>query len=135
MTRWSMSRGARTVVLAVCSALLVTAATGTLASNVVATSRLGRFSKVTGANDLKPLPECAGIALSVIDAGSGSFNASNSDELIVGSAGADSIGARNGDDCVVAGAGNDTINGGVGNDVCIGGLGTDTFNACETTIQ
>ena len=125
----------RRVALAAASFLLVTAVSGTLASNVVAASRAGGFAKATGVNDLKPLPECASIVLSNIATGSGSFNAPNSDDLVLGSAGVDSIGARNGDDCVVGGSGNDTINGGVGNDVCIGGLGTDTFNACETTIQ
>jgi Ca2+-binding RTX toxin-like protein len=127
--RWR--RGA----LAASVLLLVTAGTGTLASNVVAPSRAGGFVMSTGANELKPTPECAGIFLEAIATGSGSFNTSNSDELILGSAGVDSIGGRNGNDCIVAGSGNDSINGGVGNDVCIGGLGTDTFNACETTIQ
>ena len=126
---------ARLVALAGSIFVLVTAVSGTLAANVVEQSRLGRFDQVTGANDVKPLPECANVFLEAIFADSGSFNASNRDELIVASAGNDSIGARNGNDCVVAGAGNDSINGGVGNDVCIGGLGTDTFNACETTIQ
>jgi Ca2+-binding RTX toxin-like protein len=126
---------ARPVVLAALVGILVTAATGSLASNVVTPSRLGGFSMSTGANELKPIPECSGISLQSIDAGSGTFSTSNSDELVLGSAGIDSINARNGDDCVVAGDGNDTINGGVGRDVCIGGPGTDTFNACETAIQ
>jgi Ca2+-binding RTX toxin-like protein len=125
----------RRVALTACILLLVTAVSGTLASNVVAASRAGGFALATGANQVKPLPECSGIALQSVAVGSGSFNTSNSDELVLGSAGVDAIGARNGDDCIVGGSGNDSINGGVGNDVCIGGLGTDTFNACETTIQ
>jgi Ca2+-binding RTX toxin-like protein len=126
---------ARSVVLSALIAILVTAATGSLASNVVTPSRLGGFSMATGANELKPIPDCAGITVQIIDVGSGTFSTSNSAELVLGSAGVDSINARNGDDCIVAGSGNDTINGGVGQDVCIGGLGTDTFSACETTIQ
>ena len=115
--------------------LLVTAASGTLASNVVQTSRAGGFSQATGANDVKPGPECDGITLTVIATGSGTFTTANSDELVLGSAGVDTINARNGDDCLVGGSGNDSLNGSTGTDVCIGGLGTDTFNACETAIQ
>jgi Ca2+-binding RTX toxin-like protein len=126
---------ARRVAVVALTVLVTSAATGTLASNVVATSRVGEFAVATGANDLKPLPECAGITLQTVFTGSGSFNSNNSDELVVGSALNDTIGARNGDDCVVGGSGNDSINGGVGLDVCIGGLGTDTFTACEVTIQ
>lgn len=121
--------------LALGTFVLVTAASGTLASNVVAPSRAGGFQKATGPNDVKPLPECASLALENISTGSGSFNAGNSDDLVLGSAGVDNIGGRNGNDCIVGGSGNDNINGGNQVDVCIGGLGTDTFSACETTIQ
>ena len=126
---------ARYGALVVCSFVLVTSVSGTLASNVVAASRVGRFTKVTGANDVKPIPECSGVIVDNIATGSGSFNAPNSDDLVLGSAGVDNIGGRNGNDCIVGGSGNDTINGGNQVDVCIGGLGTDTFSACETTIQ
>ena len=130
-----MRRSARRLVLGACTFLLIAAASGTLASNVVPTSRAGRFTKVTGVNDVKPIPECSGLVLENIATGSGSFNATNSDDLVLGSAGVDTIGGRNGNDCIVGGSGNDSINGGVGTDVCIRGPGTDTFNACETTIQ
>jgi Ca2+-binding RTX toxin-like protein len=134
MTRL-VRRGGRGTSMVAVALLLLTAVSGSLAANVVATSRAGGLVMATGAQELKPLPECAALTLQDIAAGSGSFNTSNSAELVVGSAGVDNIGARNGDDCIVAGSGNDTLNGGVGHDVCIGGLGTDTFNACETTIQ
>lgn len=130
-----MGQRARRVALAASTLLLVTAASGTLASNVVQQSRAGAFATATGPNDLKPIPACSGITLQRIEVGIGSFSASNSDDLVLGSAGVDNINARNGDDCVVGGSGNDTINGGNQNDVCIGGLGTDTFSGCETVIQ
>lgn len=132
-----MSRGRwiRHAALVGSTLVVVTAATGTLASNVVVASRAGGFVLATGANDLKPVPECAGIVVTEIAVGSGSITTANKDELVLGSAGVDNINARNGDDCIVAGSGNDAINGSVGNDICIGGLGTDTFTACETSIQ
>ena len=133
--RAGTGRWTRRVALVATSLLFVTAVTGTLASNIVAASRAGGFVMATGANDVKPLPECAGLALQNIQVGSGSFSASNSDDLVLGSVGVDNIQGRNGDDCIVGGSGNDTINGGNHNDVCIGGLGTDTFSGCETTIQ
>jgi Ca2+-binding RTX toxin-like protein len=125
----------RKIVLVPLVALLACSLTGILAANVVASSRAGASSKVTNEEDIKPSPECDGIALNNTATGSGSFNASNNDDLVLGSAGVDSIGGRNGDDCILGGASNDTINGGVGNDVCIGGAGTDTFSACEVAIQ
>jgi Ca2+-binding RTX toxin-like protein len=125
----------RRVALAASVFLLVTAVSGTLASNVVAESRAGGFVMTTGANDVKPTPECSGITVQIVDVGSGTFSTSNSADLALGSAGVDNISARNGDDCVVGGSGNDTINGGNQTDVCIGGLGTDTFSNCETAIQ
>jgi Ca2+-binding RTX toxin-like protein len=125
----------RRAALAASVLLFVTAVSGTLASNVVAASRVGHFAMATGANDLKPVPECSGITVTTIEPGSGSFSASNLDDLVLGSAGVDDINARNGNDCVIGGSGNDAINGGNHNDVCIGGLGTDTFSSCETVIQ
>jgi Ca2+-binding RTX toxin-like protein len=129
------ARWGRRAALVTCTFVLITAASGTLASNVVQTSRAGGFSQATGPNEVKPSPECDGITLTVIATGSGTFTTANSDELVLGSAGVDTINARNGDDCVVGGSGNDSLNGSTGNDVCIGGLGTDTFTACETAIQ
>ena len=115
--------------------LLCCSLTGMLAGNVVASSRAGQDARPTGENDVKPSPECDGIVLNGITTGSGNFNATNQDDLVLGSAGVDTIGGRNGDDCILGGASNDAINGGTGNDVCIGGAGTDTFNACEVQIQ
>lgn len=105
-----------------------------LASNVVASSRAGAFSSAIDAEAVKPT-ECAAITLSAITTGTGTFNATNGNDLVLGSTAVDSIGGRNGDDCILGGDGNDTINGGTGNDVCIGGAGNDTFSACETQIQ
>jgi Ca2+-binding RTX toxin-like protein len=115
--------------------LLGTSLSGMLAANVVASSRAGRHTQPTAENDVKPSPECDGITLTGTTVGSGSFNATNGNDLVLGSASVDTIGGRNGDDCIVGGASNDSINGGTGNDVCIGGAGTDTFNACEVQIQ
>jgi len=85
---------------------------------------------------LKPA-ECAGLSLSVLVIGSGSFGSASAtaNELLIGSAGTDRIQGGHGDDCLVGGAGNDTLRGGTGTDVCIGGGGTDTFSGCETIYQ
>lgn len=115
--------------------LLASSLSGILAANVVASSRAGEMAKATAEEDVKPSPECDGITLSNTATGSGSFNATNGADLVLGSAAVDSIGGRNGDDCILGGASNDSINGGTGNDVCIGGAGTDTFSACEVQIQ
>ena len=123
------------LLLASLVALLATAVSGILAGNVVASSRAGQINQATGENDVKPSPECDGITLTNTVTGNGSFNATNGNDLVLGSASVDTIGGRNGDDCILGGASNDSINGGVGNDVCIGGPGTDTFSACEVTIQ
>ena len=120
------------------------------AANLVPGSRIGRGLVSITANDLKPA-ECAGITVTRLVVGSGTINASNANELILGSSGADTIDGRAGDDCILGGGGNDTIQGGAGldvllggpgddsldgggppGDICYGGPGTNTFTRCES---
>lgn len=110
--------------------MLLTALT---AANTVPASYAGESSAAIGANDLKPLPDCAGITVTAVSLGNGGA----ASELVLGTAGADSpLRGFNGDDCIVGGGGNDLLRGDGGTDVCIGGPGTDTFHAtCETQIQ
>lgn len=103
------------------------------ATNTVPGSNAGLSSSGISANDLKPQPDCNGIAVTALVTGPSGGVAS---ELIVGSAADESFRGLNGDDCIVGGGGNDTLRGDGGTDVCIGGPGTDTFHAtCETQIQ
>jgi hypothetical protein len=77
-------------------------------------------------NDLKP-PECAGLDLTNIVEGSGTFNGTDGNDLILGSPGADVIDGGAGDDCILGGDQNDDLYGGGG----AGGTDTvrDEFNA------
>lgn len=111
---------------------------GTIVQTAANTVTAGRAGLVTGAitaNALKPTA-CAGLDLTAIVTGSGTFGGSGASELIVGGAGIDKIRGRAGDDCVVGGAGGDDLRGDGGTDVCIGGPEVDTFNGdCETQVQ
>ena len=105
------------------------------AANSVPPTRAGVDSRSISADDLKPVA-CAAITLTNVVTGSGTFNGTNSADLVLGSAGVDTIRGRNGDDCILGGAGNDSLRGDGGTDVCIGDPGTDTFHAtCEIQIQ
>jgi Ca2+-binding RTX toxin-like protein len=84
--------------------------------------------------------ECAGITVTALVTGAGTFNGTAASELVLGGSGADTINAGGGDDCMLGGGGNDSIQGQAGTDVCIGGPGTDSFGilglgGCETEIQ
>jgi Ca2+-binding RTX toxin-like protein len=140
--------------LALLGLLLLTA--GTLAAfaaaNTVPATRADDLSQAVTANALRPAA-CAALNLTGIVVGSGSFNGTNGNDLILGSAGADTIGARQGTDCILGGSGNDVIQGNQGNDVilagdgndqmaggngtdvCNGEGGTDTAATCETILN
>ncbi len=121
--------------------LLAAGGGGLLASadaNATPGSSAGTYNQLITADDLKP-PECAGITLTNVLAGSGVIiGIGNRNELIVGSAGVDDIRGMLGDDCLLGGAGDDSLDGGgrpPGNDVCIGGGDAgDVFIDCETVI-
>jgi len=100
------------------------------AANTVPTSKAFTTTKAITVNDLKP-PECAGITLTAIVTGSGTFSGTAAAELILGGPRADNINGGSGNDCILGGAGNDTINGQGGTDICLGGPGTDSVT-CET---
>ena len=115
--------------------VFLSAASAMTSTNSVPTTKVGSSSFTITADTLKPA-SCAGITLTLIKTGSGTFSGSGSAELVLGSAEVDTINAGGGNDCVVGGGGNDSLQGGAGTDVCIGGPGTDTFNSnCETQIQ
>jgi hypothetical protein len=140
-----MRKFRRLAVLGLLAMILISMLTALAAANTVPESRLTdqRFS--IGINALKP-PQCAGINVTNVITGSGTFGGTTQNDLIIGSAGADTILGNAGlwdtsDDCILGGGGNDVIwgdgwlLGGTGNDVCIGGPGNDTFHNCETQIQ
>lgn len=118
--------------------ILASVITAVAAANTVPPSRLTDQSRPITANDLKP-PECAALNLTNIVVGSGNFEGTFGNDLILGSPNSDDIRGRFGDDCILGGGGDDTIVGDQGTDVCIGGPGNDTFrpppNTCETEIQ
>jgi hypothetical protein len=88
---------------------------------------------VTG-EDLKP-PACSALYLTNIVRGSGTFNGTSGNDLILGSSSADTIDGLGGDDCILSAGGDDFITGGDATDVCIGGSGADNFDTCETVID
>jgi hypothetical protein len=125
--------------------IMLSLMTALAASNTVPASRLDDSRTSTDVNDLKPA-QCAGLNLTNIVTGSGTFGGTTQNDLILGSSGADTIMGNaalwdTSNDCIVGGGGNDNIwgdgwlLGGTGNDVCIGGPGTDTFHNCEVQIQ
>jgi len=104
------------------------------ASSVVTENTSAEFqTQAVTADDIKP-SACAGVALTAVVAGSGSFSGTAANELITGSAAVDTIDGLGGDDCILAGAADDSVTGGTGTDVCVGGGGTDTFATCETEV-
>ena len=87
------------------------------------------------AEDIKP-PACSALFLTNIVRGSGTFNGTAGNDLILGSSGADTIDGLGGDDCILGDSGDDVITGGDGGaDICIGGTGNDNFTTCETVID
>ena len=120
----------------VLSGSLITALTAT--SSVPGTRADHNLLSI-GPNDLKPA-DCAGITVTTLLTGSGTFSGTGDSDLVLGGSGADTITAGGGNDCILGGGGNDSIRGESGTDVCIGGPGIDTFGilgsgGCETEIQ
>ncbi len=109
--------------------------TASAASVTTPGSSAGTFNAPITADDLKP-PECAGITLTHVQAGSGVIiGIGIRNELITGSAGVDTINGMQGDDCILGGGSDDDITGGQQTDVCNGGGDAgDTFTTCETVI-
>jgi Ca2+-binding RTX toxin-like protein len=59
---------------------------------------------------------------------SGTYNAGDGGETVVGSSGDDTISGGAGNDVIIGMGGTDTLNGGAGNDLLHGGSGDDTIN-------
>ena len=98
--------------------------------------------KATGVRDLKtPItpdnlkpPECAGLTLTSLAVGSGTFTGHGGNTLILGSSGADTIKGQGGNDCIVGGGGDDNLQGQAGSDVLIGGPGADTLGSLSSGV-
>lgn len=101
-------------------------------ANVTENTAVAIGDTVSTAQDLAP-PECAGMNLTNVVAGSGGLNGTSANDLITGSAGVDTIDGKAGDDCIVAGGGNDDLKGGAGNDVILGGPGDDAIDGGAQT--
>ncbi|MDQ3940047.1 MAG: hypothetical protein M3238_01715 [Actinomycetota bacterium] len=112
----------------------ITLVSALTASNTVPQSRLGNPSDPVTADKLKP-SQCSVLTLSGVVAGSGTFAASNANDLVLAGPGADRPDGRGGNDCILGGGGNDTITGGTGTDICLGGPGSDSFSGCEASVQ
>ena len=116
------------------SMLLSIGGTGLAAGNAVPTGKVGRVSRAIAVADLKPAACTNGTPANLVT-GSGAFNGTNQNDLMLGGVAVDTIDGRQLNDCILGGAGDDVIDGFNGTDVCIGGPGNDTFVRCETTIQ
>jgi Ca2+-binding RTX toxin-like protein len=120
--------------LVACVCIAASALVAATASNTVPGTSVGSFSQAITPAALKPAA-CAGVAVTAIVTGSGSFQGTAANELVLGSAGPDTINGRGGADCVLGGGGDDDLTGGAGTDVCIGGPGTNVYAAnCETQL-
>jgi hypothetical protein len=95
---------------------------------------VGRISLSVTAEDIRP-SACAGLGLTQIVTGAGTFAGTAGNDLILGSSGADVIDGGGGNDCILGGGGDDSIDGADGSDICLGGPGTDTFANCEGEVQ
>ncbi len=104
------------------------------AANSVPATRLEADSIPITANDLKPA-RCNGISLSTVVTGSGSFDGTGGNDLILGSAGADAIRGRAGNDCILSGDGNDDVQGNQGTDILLGGDGDDTLDGGQNNDE
>ena len=130
MARWAI----RTPIVILIVLLLASVVSALTASNSVPSSRAGNPSDPVSAEKLKP-SQCDSLVLTGVVTGSGTFNATNGNDLVLASAGVDRPDGRGGNDCILGGDGNDNITGGAGTDVCIGQGGNDSFTGCETQIQ
>ncbi len=118
----------RLMLLALPLAIGATAITAAASTVGVSVGSVTDVSSVVTANDMKP-PECAGITLTSVIAGSGVFNGvGNTNELILGSASADTVNALLGDDCILLGGGADSATGAAGADIILGQAGNDELN-------
>ncbi|MDK1080716.1 MAG: hypothetical protein QGD88_04485 [Anaerolineae bacterium] len=104
------------------------------AAVTISPTTIGINSFPVTADSVKP-SACAGIFLTNMVFGSGTFTGTAANDLILGSPGIDTIDGLGGDDCILGGGGDDDITGNTGTDICIGGPGTDTFTTCEGEIQ
>lgn len=122
----------RIFIIAFGSLIIMTLSSAIAAANTVAGSAADDSSRSITPNDLAP-PECASLNLTNLVVGSGNFNGTNNNDLILGSSGADSANAKSGDDCVFLGDGDDTLKGGNDNDVLLGGGGDDDLRGEKGT--
>lgn len=104
------------------------------AANSVPTTRIDEDSFPITANALKP-GRCSAISLTTLITGSGTFDGSGGNDLILGSAGADTIRGRAGDDCILAGDGNDAVQGNQGADILLGGDGNDALDGGQSNDE
>jgi len=120
--------------LALLGLLLLTA--GTLAAfaaaNTVPATRADDLSQAVTANALRPAA-CAALNLTAIVVGSGSFDGTTGNDLILGSPGNDTIRGRQGSDCILGGSGNDDIQGNQADDVILAGDGDDALSGDQGT--
>lgn len=114
--------------------ILFSSVTAVAATNTVPVTWLDSATSSVGINDLKP-SACAGLFLTNLVSGAGTFTGTSGNDLILGSSGVDAIDGLGGDDCILGGGGDDQISGGDGNDICLGGPGTDVFTTCEGENQ
>ncbi len=84
------------------------------------------------ANALRPAA-CAALNLTNVVVGSGAFDGTVGNDLILGSPGNDSIRGRQGTDCILAGDGADSIQGNQGGDVILAGNGDDALTGDQGT--
>lgn len=103
------------------------------ASNTVPATYISSSTRTIGANDLKPAG-CNSINLTTIVTGTGNFNNSSSNALVLGDSTNNSIkdigGA--GSNCVIGGSGKDKITGGAGDYCQIGPDPSSTYSGCTT---
>ena len=114
--------------------IIISSVTAFAAINTVPATNVVHQTVTVGINDLKP-STCTGWFLTNLVIGTGTFNGTEGNDLILGSSGTDTIDGLGGDDCILGGGGDDQVTGGDGADICVGGQGSDTFITCEGESQ
>lgn len=82
----------------------IVAMAGSAANSTVAGSRASAVYFAATLNDVKP-PQCAGITVTNLVVGSGTFSGTAANDLILGSLGAETIAGGDGSDCILGGGG------------------------------
>jgi hypothetical protein len=123
--------------LAVAVAMVIASGVGFLvtsaftASNTVPATYISSSSRAIGANDLKPAG-CNSLNLTTIVTGTGNFNNSTANALVLGDTTSNNIKDNASASCIIGGSGKDKITGGTGDFCQVGPDPQSSYSGCTT---